>query len=698
MSRDVFAKLRNPWVLAMLAALIAAVAFVPAVTGGWVYDDHPLIQNNPYVHSFAHWPRWFVEDFWRLDEEFVRFDPRILYWRPAISATYAFDWTVSGGAPVWFHIENLFWHGVVGALSFVTLRRWLGGKAPAAFAAAVVFAVHPTKAESVAWISGRTDIFCTIAILLACEGIARRLAGKRGGLALEIFATVAAYTCKEQAIVLPAFAAIEHWVARGRPPIDLRATWQLVKSALPQLAVAIVYLALRRAFLPIAAAHVEGGGGLPLGDHAGVIAESFGRYFALTVAPRELSVQQGLVIVENGQLSHATPYVVLGVVGLAALIAAAVLARKRYPLVTIGIALYLATLLPTANLQFTQMRTLISERFLYLPVFGIALVIGWALDRTRARAAPALVAAVALAFGALAFSRSADYRDERRFWERELALHPDSRQARTVIIAHYVGEKRYATAMLEILKLADAKSGDRVEIAYHLAQVVSGLVPDHERASLEAIDTFCKDLIEQKPPSATLAVRELRYTITTSGPQFTRELSRFKLRLLALRVDLASRLGDDARALELAKEVIGACPRCLGVSSMASLAIARGGHYDDAIAVLDNIGPAAEASPFRKMIADARAAGERALNAAGPAQLQARASELSALELWGRAYDVLAPHKAEIQHAPNVVMGFAELAVRAGETPTAREVLAGQLSPAEIDAKIDEWSRKMGWR
>jgi hypothetical protein len=43
-------------------------------------------------------------------------------------------------------------------------------------------------------------------------------------------------------------------------------------------------------------------------------------------------------------------------------------------------------------------------------------------------------------------------------------------------------------------------------------------------------------------------------------------------------------------------------------------------------------------------------------------------------------------------------MGFAELAVRAGEAQVAREVLASQLSPAEIDALVDDWSRKMGWR
>jgi hypothetical protein len=192
-------------------------------------------------------------------------------------------------------------------------------------------------------------------------------------------------------------------------------------------------------------------------------------------------------------------------------------------------------------------------------------------------------------------------------------------------------------------------------------------------------------------------VRELRYTIPTTSAMYKNELPRFKLRLIALRADLAGRLGEDARAVELAKQAIAECPRCTGIGAIAALAIARAGHYDDALAVLDHLGAGQNLS-VRKMVDNARATGERALNAQGPAQLQLRASELSALELWGRAYDVLAPHKDQIKNAPKAVMGFAELAVRAGQPAVAREVLAGQVPPAEIEQRIAEWSQKMGWQ
>jgi hypothetical protein len=58
---------------------------------------------------------------------------------------------------------------------------------------------------------------------------------------------------------------------------------------------------------------------------------------------------------------------------------------------------------------------------------------------------------------------------------------------------------------------------------------------------------------------------------------------------------------------------------------------------------------------------------------------------------------VLAPHEADIAHAPKFAVGFAELAFRAGEPAVARRVLAASTSPAEIDVLIADWSVKMGW-
>jgi hypothetical protein len=78
-------------------------------------------------------------------------------------------------------------------------------------------------------------------------------------------------------------------------------------------------------------------------------------------------------------------------------------------------------------------------------------------------------------------------------------------------------------------------------------------------------------------------------------------------------------------------------------------------------------------------------------------RLQARATELSTLEAWGRAYDVLSPYEREIVQAPNFALGFAELAWRAGEFGVAREVLGALMPASDVEGTTLAWSKKMGW-
>lgn len=62
----------RPSVLALLVAALAAVVFAPSLGGPYIYDDKPLIMNNPFVHDLGVWKRWFITDFWDLGEDFLR--------------------------------------------------------------------------------------------------------------------------------------------------------------------------------------------------------------------------------------------------------------------------------------------------------------------------------------------------------------------------------------------------------------------------------------------------------------------------------------------------------------------------------------------------------------------------------------------------------------------------------------------------
>lgn len=699
------------YVLVLAVAVVAAAVFATAIGGPFLYDDRPLIADNPYVQSFAWWPRWWTTDFWHISEDFVRFGNRMVYWRPLISASYAVDWQLGGGSPIMFHLTNTLAQAGMGALSFVVLRRWIGATWPA-LVAALLFAVHPTKAESVAWIAGRTDVFCMIGVFVATIGVGRRLRGERGGLALEIAGTLFAYTTKEQAIVLPMFVAVEVWVAGGRPAIDKTLVWKIVRAAWPQAAVAIAYFVFRALWLPIRAANTEDFH-IPLASHLLAILETLGRFVALVVAPRDLSIQQGLVHYRTDLTFEPTPsYVVLGGAAVLAAATIMVLARKRWPVVTLGLGFFFATLAPTSNLVYTQMATLVSERFLYLPVLGLALIVGVALARLSSRrfAAYAIAGLVIGLLSIQSLRRSADYADETRFWAREAELHPDSRLAYAYLVKQAIDTKQYRRALeLELavqqLGVAERAAGQLVsaeqelELADQIAELVANLTPDRDTATLRAIDAFAAALLAGEEARLVTSAVALTYPRRASTKRLL-DKKNFRGRLLVLRATLMSRMSDDAAALDFARQALATCERCRSMVPTVALTFARAGRYVEALEIFDRMDGSRDQETLRKTrghIERAFASHEAAASATGPQQLQQWAQELAALELWGRAYAVLAPHKDAIKKAPSFALGFAELAYRAGDAAVAREVLAAQ-GTSDIDGALDEWAAEMGWK
>jgi hypothetical protein len=535
----------------IVVVVASVVAFIPAVTGGWIYDDHPLIQNNVHVHSFSEWPRWFVTDFWNISVELGRLGGRMLYWRPAVTATYALDWKLGGGAPVMFHITNLVLQAITSGLVFMALRRWVGSTLPA-LAAALIFVVHPTKVESVAWIAGRTDIICLLAILVASAGVARRLSGRHGGIAMEVGGTLLAYFCKEQAIVLPCFVAVEVWVAAGRPALERREVIRLARGAILQLAIAIAYLVVRTLVLPIGPAATTSH--IALGDHVRAVPETFGRFFTLAVAPHQLSIQQGIVHTVHRDMVYSVGYVAIGLVSTLALVTAAWLLRRRMPIVSLGIAFYFATLAPTSNLAFTGMTTLISERFLYLPLLGLALALAGILDlaeRRFGRRVYAVPIAITIALVAMSMQRSRDYTDEDAFWARELAMHPDSPEARSEAFGFYMRARRDydALGVWQHEQPYDVPVRDRMALASSVVSVMSRLVPDHDVSHLQALDQFCTRLLARQP--AALDFLGVQFAFDASLLHQSQAFEDARSTLLALRADLQSRLGNDAEAVEL---------------------------------------------------------------------------------------------------------------------------------------------------
>ena len=187
--------------------LVAFLAFLPALDAGFVsWDDDSNLVDNPRFRGLG-WGelRWMTTT------------TLMGHYIPLTWLSFAVNYRLSGMAPWGYHLGNLLLHAAnAGAFYFVS-RRLLeaafgGGVAGAgrhveadgvlslgAAFAALAFALHPLRVESVAWVTERRDVLCGFFYLLAALAYLRGVGDggtiTRRGWALSLANSCARFTC-----------------------------------------------------------------------------------------------------------------------------------------------------------------------------------------------------------------------------------------------------------------------------------------------------------------------------------------------------------------------------------------------------------------------------------------------------------------------------------------------------------------------
>ena len=122
------------------------------------YDDPMYIDDNPQLHSGLSVAglRWAFTS------------PAYSNWIPLTLVTYLVDYEIGGTNPRVYHLTSLGFHIVAVLLFFCVLRRMTGATWPSAVAAAL-FAVHPCRVESVAWVAEREEAAAHFAAVLKAK-------------------------------------------------------------------------------------------------------------------------------------------------------------------------------------------------------------------------------------------------------------------------------------------------------------------------------------------------------------------------------------------------------------------------------------------------------------------------------------------------------------------------------------------------
>ena len=422
--------------LPVLIGVLTFVVFIPALSGAFLTwdDDVNLVSNEFYRGLGSPQIRWAFSN--------VRMGHYIPLTWLGFSANY-----VGGGMNPWgYHLANVILHAANAVTFYFIARRLLaaardGGRqdqrsdpalAWGAAAAALVFALHPLRVESVAWVTERRDVqsglFFLGAILAYLRGVETHERIERRWLAASLFLFAGGLLSKASVMVLPAVLVLldTYPLRRGALPwrrlvVEKAGYWVLGAGG-----AAGALIALRLSGLRITSYGVYGPEA-----RAAMVAYSFWFYPSTWAWPVRLSPMYEL----PARIDPLTGRFLGPAVGLIAVTILLVLLRKRWPA---GLAAWIYSallILPVCGVVHAGFQ-LAHDRYSYLSGLGFALLTGaaipWILAAPRAKRVgrPVVVATCGLTvlvigtLGVQSWQQARVWHDSQTLWRWGLEADP----------------------------------------------------------------------------------------------------------------------------------------------------------------------------------------------------------------------------------------------------------------------------------
>lgn len=401
--------------LAALALVaLTLVAYVPAMRGGFVWDDDDYVTANRTLRSVDGLRRIWVEP------------GAVPQYYPLTFTSLWIEHHLWADSPTGYHVTNVLLH----ATSAVLLWRVLCLIAlPGAWIAAAFFAVHPVGVESVAWITERKNVLsgaCYLGAALSCLRAAlpsgTPLADpRRYALALVLFA--AALCAKTVACTLPVALALVLWWKHGR--LGRRELLPLAPFLALGLALGLVTVWMERV-------HVGARGALwdlSFVDRCLIAGRAVWFYAGKLAWPARLTF-----VYPRWQIDASNPAQYLFPAAALAALVALWTARARLgrgPLV--AVLFFVVTLAPALGFVdvYPMRYSFVADHFQYHAAIGLFALAGALLTRAVGdpRVRGALVGGVLLVLGTLTWQQGGIYRDIRTLWRDTLAKNPEAQMA-----------------------------------------------------------------------------------------------------------------------------------------------------------------------------------------------------------------------------------------------------------------------------
>ena len=464
----------NPFVFAAVAFVVTVVLFWPATGHEFITMDDPIyVYENPHVLG-------------GLTGENIAWAFSTTHGSivaPLTWVSYMLDVEREGTDARGFHRTNVVLHGLNATLLFLLLWRATGNTI-ASLLVALLFALHPLRVESVAWITERKDVLSTAFLLGAMHAYLnyakaptpKRMLAVAGLMLLGLLS-------KPMVVVLPLLLlAFDHWPLRRE--IALRAR---IIEKWPLFALSAGF-----ALLTVFAHGRDGSGpaqeGLISIDRLLRVPVAYGFQVQKWIWPSDL------VALYPDTATVPALQVIAGLVVLVALIGVAWMLRRRVPAVTAGVAWFVLGLLPVTGVVTVGIAHL-ADRFGYVPGIGlaIALVFGVAHavrgNESRQKIAVALGAIAVITAAANVRPVLAKWQDSETLFRHAIETTGGNAYAYTYL-GGYLAMRGEAQEATQLLRRAVELDPGLVDAHANLSQLLSaqqelGAAITHARRAVE---------------------------------------------------------------------------------------------------------------------------------------------------------------------------------------------------------------------
>lgn len=442
--------------LLAVVLIIVTLAFLPCLKNGFVnWDDDVHLTNNLQVRSLS------------LDNVRAIFKQQVnnLY-IPLTTLSFAVEYRFFGYNPFVYHLDNLLLHLMVVIFVWIFFRQC--GLSPwAAALAALLFGIHPTRVESVAWITERKDVLFALFYMLALNAYCRYLTGKdRIVYLVTIFLAFLSMLAKPMALSLPLAFLCCDWLFRRR--LSYRIFIEKIPHVLVMVPPAWMVYTIHRAYASVDDPF------RPFLIWAWTIVFHLKKFIFPVVLTPMYEPPAPVVITK---LYYALPLLIL------LLLFAGVFYFRKHRLLVFAFAFYFVSVFfmfrPDLNIDVN----FAADRFLYLSCLGLCMLFGvfveYAFGRWGKRIIPKgfLVLFFTLIFAVLflkAFSQCEVWKNSITLWNNQLRYYPNTARALNNLATAYENIDAYKKALAKY-KIIQREALSKQEIARDFKKITDDI-------------------------------------------------------------------------------------------------------------------------------------------------------------------------------------------------------------------------------